>query len=73
MDHIQTSKHSTHNLSPSKSPNATIRSPSTIPIEPASMREFFVNRLGGNGHIDATGDESSMKLSARYTGTASNG
>lgn len=24
-------------------------------MEPASMREFFVNRLGEKGHIDETG------------------
>lgn len=45
----------THNWSPLKSPNAIIRSPSSNPMEPASMREFFVNRLGGKGHIDETG------------------
>jgi len=36
------------------------------------MRELFVNRLGGNGHIDidGTGGERSIRLSARYTGMA---
>lgn len=37
------------------------------------MSEFFVKRLGGNGHIDATGDGSNNKLSIRYTGLDSNG
>lgn len=46
----------TYNWSPLKSPNATIRPPSFNPMEPACMREFFVNRLGGKGHIDDTGD-----------------
>jgi hypothetical protein len=37
------------------------------------MSEFFVNRLGGKGHIDATGDENNNMLSARYIGLASDG
>ena len=39
------------------------------------MRELFVNRLGGKGHvgIDEAGDERSTRLSARYTGMAING
>jgi hypothetical protein len=44
-----------------------------MPAEPASRREFFVNRLGENGHIDATGEESSNRVSVRYAGMDSNG
>jgi hypothetical protein len=44
-----------------------------MPAEPASRREFFVNRLGENGHIDATGDESNNRVSVRYAGMDSNG
>ena len=67
MDCPQTDKHATHSLSPSKPPNATARSP-FISIEPAFMRELFVNRFGGKDgiNIDEAGDESSIGLSARY-------
>jgi hypothetical protein len=44
-----------------------------MPNEPASRREFFVNRFGENGHIDATGDESSNRVNVRYAGVDSNG
>lgn len=37
------------------------------------MSEFFVNRFGGKGHIEVTGDESSNMFSARYIVWASNG
>lgn len=71
--HPQIDTYGIHNWSPLKSPNATIRSPSLMPAEPASRREFFVNRLGENGHIDATGEESSNRVSVRYAGMDSNG
>jgi hypothetical protein len=69
----QIDTYATHNWSPLKSPNATIRSPSLMPAEPASRREFFVLRLGENDHIDGTGDESSNRVSVRYARMDSNG
>ena len=50
--------YATHNWSPLKSPNATILPSVSIPLDPASSREFPLNLLGGNGQIPWAGNGS---------------